>query len=185
MTPFAQFVLADALILTLLVSTLVWLFRASNGSIWFKIALALVFAFLVCWSPIATRAILGTPQPRSLAELPDIFQLLAEHTSDDTAFDLWIATGQTPLAITITPDANMRRVLRDAQQRLGQGQPVFIQRQKGKNGHGEGKSAGSEEGQASGQGHAADNGSIRTHFHDDQDRFVLTIPDLHWRKDGP
>jgi len=184
MTPFAQFVLIDALLLALLVCSLIWTFRSATGAIWLKVALAIAFAILVCWSPLATRAILGTPQPRSLAELPDKFQLLAMYPADEQSIDLWIATGKTPLAIVITPDANMRKLLREAGQKLGQGEPVIISRKghKGKQGAGQG----GEEGEAqAGNGHATDNGSVRTHFDDDQNKFELVVPDIHWRKDNP
>lgn len=183
MTPFAQFVLIDALFLALLVCSLVWVFKTSIGPIWIKIALAIAFGALVCWSPLATRAILGTPQPRSLAELPDKFQLLALHTNDDKAFDLWIAAGATPLAVTVTPDQNMRQLLREATQKLGHGQPVTIER-RGKKGKGQGQGAGGEEGQGRGEGHSGNDGSTRTHFDDDQTRFQLVVPSIRWDKNG-
>lgn len=187
MTPFLQFVLIDALLLTLLVTALIWIFRTSAGSIWLKVGLAVAFAILTCWSPLATRAILGYPQPRPLAELPDKFQLLAQHSNDDKAFDLWIVnlSEHTPLAVTVTPDANMRKLLRDAQQRLGQGEPVIISRKA--HGGRRGQAGGGEDGEAqgSGHGHATDNGSTRTHFDDDQTKFELVVPDIMWRKDGP
>src|ERR1700691_5806079 len=102
MTPFAVYILTDGLLLGL----------------------------LVCWSPLATRAILGYPQPRALSDLPDQFQLLAENTADDQSFDLWIKRIEenTPLAVTVVPDSRLRSVLRSAVQKLGQGVPVFISR---------------------------------------------------------
>ena len=96
MTPFAAYILTDALLLGLLVCSLIWLFKTSAAAIWQKVALAVAFGILVCWSPLATRAILGYPQPRTLSDLPDRFQLLAEHTEDDQSFDLWIRTSGKP-----------------------------------------------------------------------------------------
>src|ERR1700692_2956570 len=113
MTPFAAYILTDALLLGLLVCSLIWLFKTSAAAIWLKVALALAFGILVCWSPLATRAILGYPQPRALSNLPDRFQLLAEHTADDQSFDLWIESiGETtPLSVTVVPDRQMRSLL--------------------------------------------------------------------------
>jgi hypothetical protein len=76
MTPFSVYILTDALLLGLFVCSLIWLFRTSNGPIWIKLVLALALTILVCWSPLATRAILGYPQPRALIELPDRFQIV-------------------------------------------------------------------------------------------------------------
>ena len=91
MTPFAAYILTDALLLGLLVCSLIWLFKTSAAAIWQKVALAVAFGILVCGSPLVTRAILGYPQPRAPSDLPeDRFQLLAEHTEDDQSFDLWI-----------------------------------------------------------------------------------------------
>jgi hypothetical protein len=175
MTPFAAFILTDAAFFGLLVSTLVWLFKTSSGALWLKVALALAFGVLVCWSPLATRAILGYPQPRALSELPGRFQLLAEHSLDDKSFDLWIAIADTPspLAVTIVPDKEMRAVLRQAQQKLGQGQPVFLTRESAKGDPVDGKGAALN----SEKGNARD-GAARTGFTDDQDKWQLDFPRL-------
>jgi hypothetical protein len=181
MTPFAAFILTDAALLGLLVSSLIWLFKNSAGGIWLKVALALAFGVLVCWSPLATRAILGYPQPRALSELPDRFQLLAEHTADDKSFDLWIESPgeEAPLAVTVVPDTQMRSTLRSAAQKLGEGVPVFITRQTPKPapGAGRGNSARPEDGGGTDSG-------ARTNFSDDQTRWVLNLASTKWRKDG-
>lgn len=181
MTPFAAFILVDASLLGLLVCSLIWVFKNSAGRLWLKFALAIAFGVLACWSPLATRAILGYPQPETLSELPNRFQLLAEHSVDDHAFDLWIATAEqpTPLAVTVTPDKNMRSVLRAAQQKLGQGEAVFVTR-------------GSKDGAAPTDAHAGEapegdaghGGNPRTHFADDQTRWELLVPSAQWRKDS-
>lgn len=178
MTPFAQFVLCDAILLTLIVATGIWLFKTAPAPIWLKVALALSLAALVCWSPLATRAILGYPQPESMAELPDRFQLFAEHTADDVSFDLWIGTAEqaSPLAVTVIPNKAMRSVLRQAQQKLGQGEPVFISRTPSKpsdGGHGSASGVG--------QAHA---GSARTDSSDDGARWTLNVPAGLPAKDG-
>ena len=181
MTPFAAYILTDAALLGLLVCSLIWLFKTSAAAIWQKVALAVAFGILVCWSPLATRAILGYPQPRALSDLPDRFQLLAEHTEDDQSFDLWIKNiGETtPLAVTVVPDSQMRSVLRSAAQKLGQGAPVFVSRDKPKDGQGDGRGNA-----ADGGGSAANDGAARTNFSDDQTRWTLNLPSTKWRKDG-
>jgi hypothetical protein len=181
MTPFAAYILTDALLLGLLVCSLIWLFKTSAAAIWQKVALAVAFGVLVCWSPLATRAILGYPQPRALSDLPDRFQLLAEHTENDQSFDLWIKNiGETtPLAVTVVPDTQMRSVLRSAAQKLGQGVPVFVSREKPKDGQGDGRGN-----PADGEGSAANDGAARTNFSDDQTRWTLNLPSTKWRKDG-
>ena len=174
MTPFAAFILSDAALLGLLVCSMVWVFKNWVGGLWLKISLAVVCGILVCWSPLATRAILGFPQPRTMPELPSRFQLLAEHTLDDKSFDLWIATADesSPLAVTIVPDKEMRAVLRQAQQKLGQGQPVFLTREsKGEPVDGKGAALNGEKGNAR-------DGAARTGFTDDQDRWTLDFPRL-------
>ena len=182
MTPFAAYILTDALLLGLLVCSLIWLFKTSAAAIWQKVALAVAFGILVCWSPLATRAILGYPQPRTLSDLPDRFQLLAEHTEDDQSFDLWIKNiGETtPLAVTVVPDTQMRSVLRSAAQKLGQGNPVFVSRDKLKEGQGDGRGNAA----ADGEGSPANDGSPRTNFSDDQTRWTLNLPSTKWRKNG-
>src|SRR5271154_2483678 len=155
MTPFAAFILTDAVLLGLLVCSLIWLFKPAAATIWLKVALAVAFGILVCWSPLATRAILGYPQPRALSALPDRFQLLAEHTADDQSFDLWIMTigENAPLAVTVVPDSQMRSLLRSAAQKLGEGNPVFVSRDKTKEGQGDGHGNA-----ADGEGSAANDG---------------------------
>jgi hypothetical protein len=181
MTPFAVYILTDGLLLGLLVCSLIWLFKYSAGGIWLKVALALAFGVLVCWSPLATRAILGYPQPRALSDLPDQFQLLAENTGDDQSFDLWIkSVGEnTPLAVTVVPDSQMRSVLRSAVQKLGQGVPVFISRQTPKDRPDNGRDAA-----ADGAAGASAEGNARNGGADDQMRWTLNIPISKWRKDG-
>ena len=181
MTPFAAFVATDAVLLGLLVCSLIWLFKTSAATIWLKVALAVAFGILVCWSPLATRGILGYPQPRALSDLPDRFQLLAEHTADDRSFDLWIESigEDTPLAVTVVPDSRLRSVLRSAVQKLGEGAPVFISRHtpKDESGDGRGVAADGAAG-TSAEGNARDSGA------DDQTRWTLNIPTSKWRKDG-
>ena len=181
MTPFAAYILTDALFLGLLVCSLIWLFKTSAAAIWQKVALAVAFGVLVCWSPLATSAILGYPQPRALSGLPDRFQLLAEHTADDVSFDLWIVSGAeaSPLAVTIVPDQAMRSVLRSAAQKLGEGVPAFISREKPKDGQGDGRGNA-----ADGEGSTANGGAPRANFSDDQTRWTLTVPSAKWRKEG-
>lgn len=181
MTPFAAFILTDAAFFGLLVTALIWLFKTSSGGIRLKVALAIAFGLLVCWSPLATRAILGFPQPRAMSELPDRFQLFAEHSVDDKSFDLWIATSEQPepLAVTVIPNKELRSVLRDAQRKLSQGTPVFITKapQQKEAGDGSGSAPNGEHGQAQ-QGSAA-----RTNFSDDQDRWTLDFPRLPAKRD--
>jgi hypothetical protein len=171
MTPFAVYILTDGLLLGLLVCSPIWLFKYSAGGIWLKVALALASGVLVCWSPLASRAILGYPQPRALSDLPDRFQLLAENSADDQSFDLWIkSTGEkTPLAVTVVPDSQMRSVLRSAVEKFGQGVPVFINRQRPKdrpdNGHD--AAADGAAGGASAEGNARNGGA------DDQMRWTF------------
>jgi hypothetical protein len=181
MTPFAVYILTDGLLLGLLVCSLIWLFKYSAGQIWLKVTLALAFGVLVCWSPLATRAILGYPQPRALSDLPDQFQLLAENTADDQSFDLWIkSVGEnTPLAVTVIPDSQMRSVLRSAVQKLGQVDPVFISRQTPKDGQGHGRGDA-----ADGAAATSAEGNARSVGADDQTRWTLNIPISRWRKDG-
>ena len=181
MTPFAVYILTDGLLLGLLVCSLIWLFKYSAGGIWLKVALALASGVLVCWSPLATRAILGYPQPRALSDLPDRFQLLAENSADDQSFDLWIkcAGENTPLAVTVVPDSQMRSVLRSAVQKLGQGVPVFISRQTAKEEPGDGRGN-----TADGAAGTSAEGNARNGGADDQTRWTLNIPVSKWRKDG-
>lgn len=179
MTPFTAFILADGSLIGLAVCSQIWLFKTSSGGIRIKIAFAVALGVLACWSPLATRAILGYAQPLAMSELPDRFQLLAEHSVDDKSFDLWITVSEhPPLAVTIVPDKEMRSVLRQAQQKLGQGQPVIISRapSKGEAGDGHGDALNGEKGNAR-------PGSARTNFSDDQARWVLTIPGMP-AKDG-
>jgi hypothetical protein len=181
MTPFAVYILTDGLLLGLLVCSLIWLFKYSTGAVWLKVALALAFGVLVCWSPLATRAILGYPQPRALSDLPDQFQLLAENTADDQSFDLWIKRIEenTPLAVTVVPDSRLRSVLRSAVQKLGQGVPVFISRHTPKDEPGDGRGVAADGAAGtSAEGNARDSGT------DDQTRWTLNIPVSKWRKDG-
>jgi hypothetical protein len=179
-TLFAAFILTDAAFFGLLVASLIWLFKTSSGALWLKVALAVAFGCLVCWSPLATRAILGYPQPRSTTELPDRFQLFAEHSVDDKSFDLWIGVADepSPLALTVVPDKEMRSVLRQAQQKLGQGQPVFITRKSsdGQPVDGKGNALNGEKGNAR-------DGAPRTSFTDDQDRWTLDFPRLPAKAD--
>jgi hypothetical protein len=185
MTPFAAFILTDALLLGLLVCSLIWLFKTSSGAIWLKVALALTFCLLVCWSPLATRAILGYPQPRSLSELPDRFQLLAEHTADDQSFDLWIEGSEDePLAVTVVPDKQMRSLLRSAGQKLGEGEPVFFKRNRLDAEHGDSATGESDETNKQGRNGAANSGAVRTNFGDDQTRWSLEFSNIRWRKNG-
>lgn len=179
MTPFSAFILTDAALLGLLVCAVTWIFKTSAGAIGVKVALALSLAALACWSPLATRAILGYPQARAMNELPDKFQLFAMHSADDRSFDLWIAGPDepTPLAVTVVPDQEMRKALRQAQQNLGQGQPVFLSRNAS-------DKAGDGRGSAEGAPGNAQAGSPRTAFGDDQDRWVLDVPAGLPRKDG-
>jgi hypothetical protein len=181
MTPFAVYILTDGLLLGLLVCSLIWLFKYSTGEIWLKVALALAFGVLVCWSPLATRAILGYPQPRALSDLPDQFQLLAENTADDQSFDLWIKSAgeNTPLAVTVAPDSQMRSVLRSAVEKLGEGAPVFISRQAAKDKPGDGRGD-----PADGAAGTSAEGNGRNSGADDQTRWTLNIPSSKWRKDG-
>jgi hypothetical protein len=182
MTPFAAFILTDALLLGLLVCSLIWLFKTSTGAIWIKVALAVTFCVLVCWSPLATRAILGYPQPRALSELPDHFQLLAEHTSDDHAFDLWIEVSESaPLAVTIVPDKQMRSLLRSAEQKLGGGEPVFFSRNK--QGADRANSAAGEASNSDKE-RTSSNATVRTNFGDDQTRWSLDFSNVRWLKNG-
>jgi hypothetical protein len=179
-TPFSTFILTDAALLGLLVCAVTWIFKTSAGAIGVKVALALSLAVLACWTPLATRAILGYPQARAMSELPDKFQLFAMHSVDDKSFDLWIAGPDepTPLAVTVVPDPEMRKALRQAQQKLGQGQPVFLSRSASdKAGDGRG---GTKDG-APGDAQA---GSPRTAFGDDQARWTLTVPSARWTKSG-
>lgn len=187
MTPFTTFVLTDAALLGLLIFAITWIFTTSSGALWVKITLALAFGALVAWSPLATRAILGFPQPRALTELPDRFQLFAQHSADDKSFDLWIASAgeETPLAVTIVPDTEMRKALRQAQQKLGRGQPVFMSRRKPKGKPGDGKeSTDGEDGNADKSGNGGADGSPRTNFGDDQTKWELVVPGEKWKKDG-
>lgn len=173
MTPFAAFILTDAALFGLLVTSLIWLFKTSSGALWLKVTLAIAFGALVCWSPLATRAILGYPQPKAMAELPGRFELFAQHSLDDKSFDLWIATAEqpAPLAVTIIPDKEMRAVLRKAQQSLGQGRSVVISRNSAKDKPGDGNGSAHD-----GQHGDARDGAARTDFTGDQDRWTLTIP---------
>jgi hypothetical protein len=188
MTPFSVFILIDALFLALLVCSLIWLFKTSRSAIWLKVTLALALCVLACWSPLATRAILGYPQPRALNELPDRFQLLAEHTADDQSFDLWIeASEPAPLSVTVVPDKQMRGLLRSAERKLREGVPVIFRREasNGERGDGHGHAA-SNEG-AAGKTDGANpgkNGAARTNFDDDQTRWTLDASVDKWRKDG-
>jgi hypothetical protein len=144
------------------------------------VALALAFGVLVCWSPLATRAILGYPQPRALSGLPDRFQLLAENTADDRSFDLWIKSAgeNTPLAVTVVPDSQMRSVLRSAVQKLGQGVPVIISRQTPKDRPSDGRGDAADGAGATAEGNARSSGA------DDQTSWTLNAPISKWRKDG-
>jgi hypothetical protein len=180
MTPFSAYILTNALLLGLLVCSLIWLFKTSRGAIWIKIALALALTILVCWSPLATRAILGYPQPRALGELPDRFQLFAEHSVDDQSFDLWIErVGENePLAVTIVPDKQMRSLLRSAQQKLGQGAPVILSRSRSNaDRENERNKTGDVE-----TGASADGAQVQTGLNDDQTRWTLDIQNIKWRK---
>jgi hypothetical protein len=179
MTPFSAFILTDAVLLGLLVCSLIWLFKTSAAAIWLKVALAVAFGILVCWSPLATRAILGYPQPRAPSDLPDRFQLLAEHSEDDRSFDLWIESigEHTPLSVTVVPNSQMRSLLRSAQQKLGEGAPVFFSRDATEHKPGAGR------GNAGDSGGNAD-GAPRTNLNDDQTRWTLNLPTMKWRKDG-
>ena len=73
----------------------------------------------------------------------------------------------------------MRSVLRSAAQKLGEGVPVFISRDKPKDGRGDGRGNA-----ADGEGTAANGGAPRTSFSDDQTRWTLNVPSMKWRKDG-
>lgn len=172
MTPFIVFVLIDGTLIGLLVCSLISLFRTSGWPMLVKVAVAIAFGVLACWQPLSTSAILGYPQVRDMSELPDEFQLLAEHSLDDKNFDLWIATAEqpAPLAVTVVPDKAMRQALRQAQQKLAGGAPVFISRGSKQDGaDGSGSALNGEHGDAR-------DGAARTNFSDDQDRWVLTIP---------
>ena len=180
MTPLSVFILIDALFLALLVSSLIWLFKTSRSAIWLKVTLALALCVLACWSPLATRAILGYPQPRALSELPDRFQLLAEHTADDQSFDLWIqASEPTPLSVTVVPDKQMRGLLRSAERKLREGAPVIFSRQASDGKSGDERAAGKTDGAKPGE-----NGAARTNFDDDQTRWTLDAAIDKRRKDS-
>ena len=120
-------------------------------------------------------------QPRDMADLPSKFQLLAEHSADDKSFDLWIGNAgePTPLAVTVVPDKEMRSVLRQAQQKLGQGESVFISREAAKQNGGEGKGSAAANG-----GGAAHSASRTDFFGDDQDRWTLDVERQLPAKDG-
>jgi hypothetical protein len=171
MTPFSAYILTNALLLGLLVCSLIWLFKTSNGPIWIKLLLALALTVLVCWSPIATRAILGYPQPRAMSELPDRFQLFAEYSVDDLSFDLWIKSAgeNEPLAVTIVPDKQLRSQLRSAQQKLGQGAPVIFSRSRP---NADGKKAGNNAVDVGARG-SADGPLRQTSLNDDQTQWTL------------
>ena len=179
MTPFSAYILTNALLLGILVCSLIWIFKTSHGPLWIKVALALALSILVCWSPLATRAILGYPQPRALSELPDRFQLFAELSVDDRSFDLWIErVGENePLAVTIVPDKQMRSLLRSAQQKLGQGIPVIFSRSRSNADRGNKSETVNAE-----TGASADEPLGQTGFNDDQTRWTLDVQDTKWRK---
>jgi hypothetical protein len=107
--------------------------------------------------------------------------LLAEHTMDDQSFDLWIKSiGETtPLSVTVVPDRQMRALLRSAQQKLGEGVPVFISRDARERKSGDGRGNAADGGE-----NAANDGASRTNFSDDQTRWTLNLPSTKWRKDG-
>jgi hypothetical protein len=75
--------------------------------------------------------------------------------------------------VTVVPDKEMRSILRQAQQKLGQGQPVFITREssKGSPVDGKGNALNGEKGNAR-------DGAPRTSFTDDQDRWTLDFQRL-------
>ena len=182
MTPFAAYILTDALFLGLLVCSLIWLFKTSAAAIWQKVALAVAFGVLVCWSPLATRAILGYPQPRALSGLPDRFQLLAEHTADDQTFDLWIKSAGGNYAAR--GDGRSRQAtalyapLRSTEagrRRAGVHQPPDA---KGRARRWP-RQCGGWRGKLEQNG-----GAPRTNFSDDQTRWMLNLPSTKWRKDG-
>lgn len=170
MTPFSAFILADGSLIGLAVCSQIWLFRTSTGSIRLKVAFAIALGILACWSPLAIRAILGFPQPRSTADLPDRFELFAEHSVDDISFDLWIGNDgePTPLAVTVVPNKELRSALRQAQQKLGSGEPVYISRTPS-------KPSGDGRGNATGEGEAHA-GSARTDLTDDGSQWTLNVP---------
>lgn len=142
MTYFSGFVLSFGVSLAVLALVAALLLRMSNLALAWKLTLPVLMTALACYTPFAVKGLLGLPVPATLAGLPPQARLVAfvPHDEDKTA-DLWLLAGDVPRAFHVPLDAEMKKVLRQAQQEMGEGRQAYLRRKV--SGKHDGKSNGS------------------------------------------
>lgn len=104
-----------------------WLFRTSAAPLWQKLAIPAVLVGLACYLPESFGAMLGFPVLTSFDQLPQKAELVAFVAHDDThVADLWLRDGEIPRAYETPLDAQMKKTLREAQERQARGERTML-----------------------------------------------------------
>jgi hypothetical protein len=105
-----------------------WLFRSSGAPLVAKIVTPAVIVALACATPYQVNAMLGFPISASLTSLPSHVELIAFVAQDnDARVDLWLRLGDAPpRAYETTLDDELKKTLREAQNKLGHGERVML-----------------------------------------------------------
>ena len=107
-----------------------WLFRSSAAPLIAKIAVPALIVALACAAPYQVNEMLGFPISALPATLPAHAELIAfvSH-DDDKRVDLWLRESNAPpRAYETTLNDKLKRILREAQSRLGHGGRVMLVR---------------------------------------------------------
>jgi len=127
-TFFNAFALSFGLLLAGLVLIAAWMFRTAAAPLAAKLALPALLVALGCLTPYEVNSMLGLPRMAALAALPDRAELIAfvAHDEDKRA-DLWLRVEDAPpRAYDIAIDEAMKRLLRDARDRMEHGGRLML-----------------------------------------------------------
>ena len=127
MTFLSQFVLSFGAMLALTAVVAAWLFRTTPAPLWAKLIIPAALVSLACYAPGTVNAMLGLPVTVSFDQLPERAELVAFVAHDEAGVaDLWLREGDIPRAYETKLDANMKKTLREAEERQAQGQRTML-----------------------------------------------------------
>ncbi len=127
MTFLSAFVLSFGAMLALTAVVAAWLFRTTPAPLWVKLIIPAALVSLACYAPGTVNAMLGLPVTATFDELPQRAELVAFVAHDDAGVaDLWLREGDIPHAYETALTANMKKTLREAQERQAHGQRTML-----------------------------------------------------------
>jgi hypothetical protein len=133
MNGFLAFAVSFGAMLTLMALMAVWLFRTARAPLWQAMPVMALVVAAACATPYQVAAMMGYPIWTPFSSLPKQAELIAfvPH-DDDKRVDLLLREGHdAPRLYETAMDDNMKKLLREADEKLKLGERVGVIKRKG------------------------------------------------------